>query len=424
MTTPQILNVSFDVWDVLFCAVLLVGALVTRRYEPKLARFLIGLLLANMVLNSCEVLAYVFRGDESALGYYMVRVANFVVFLCNHLLLALSAHFIIYSIRKRGGVVPRALEYTILGVIVIGIFMLVASRIFGFYYAFDDQNVYYRLPSFVVMLIPEGVCMVMLQVLILMNIRRLSPMERVSFIAFMLLPLVGLALQSTTYGVSLSTFVTTAALALMFMTYEIDCSRAILDRERSLMEQIVSTLVQAIDAKDAYTNGHSLRVTRYSCMLAERMGLSQEEVDRIRQMAVLHDVGKIGIPDNVLNKNARLDDEEYALIKSHTTQGSDMLSNVTSMPDLRTGARRHHERYDGKGYPDGLAGEDIPMEARIICVADSYDAMTSDRAYRKHLDQDVVRGEIERCSGSQFDPEVARAMIQIIDEDTSYKLHG
>jgi len=196
------------------------------------------------------------------------------------------------------------------------------------------------------------------------------------------------------------------------------------DRERSLLEEIITALAHAIDAKDTYTNGHSYRVAAYSRMIAARMGLEPDEVDRIYRMAMLHDVGKIGVPDRVLNKRARLTDEEYDLIKSHTARGSEILDPVTSMPDLRVGARWHHERYDGRGYPDGLAGEEIPLEARIIGVADSYDAMTSDRVYREHLPQDKVRHEIERNMGTQFDPKVAQVMLQIMDEDPYYYLHG
>jgi putative two-component system response regulator len=158
-------------------------------------------------------------------------------------------------------------------------------------------------------------------------------------------------------------------------------------------------------------------------MLAERMELTNQEIERVYRMALLHDVGKIGIPDAVLNKPGKLTDEEFALIKSHTVRGGDILGKVQSMPELSDGARWHHERFDGRGYPDGMRGEDIPLEARIICVADCYDAMTSDRVYRKHLSQEVVRREIEAYAGSQFDPQIARLMLEIIDEDKDYQLH-
>ncbi len=186
--------------------------------------------------------------------------------------------------------------------------------------------------------------------------------------------------------------------------------------------QTVKTLARAIDAKDSYTNGHSSRVAKYSVMLGKRLGFDEERLARLQYVALLHDVGKIGIADSILNKKGKLTDEEYAIIKSHSTIGARILSDITEIPDVAVGAKYHHERFDGKGYPVGLKGEEIPFIARIIAVADSYDAMTSQRSYRSALPQGVVREEIERCSGTQFDPRVARLMLEIIDEDRNYEL--
>ena len=136
---------------------------------------------------------------------------------------------------------------------------------------------------------------------------------------------------------------------------------------------------------------------------------------------MLHDIGKIGIPDDIINKTTKLSDDEYATIKTHPVIGSEILKNMSELPDIMVGARWHHERYDGKGYPDGLAGEEIPLVARIIGVADAYDAMSSTRSYRGVLPQEVIRSEMQKCAGSQFDPEIAEIMIKIIDEDTEYR---
>ncbi|MBQ6538253.1 MAG: response regulator [Eubacterium sp.] len=189
-----------------------------------------------------------------------------------------------------------------------------------------------------------------------------------------------------------------------------------------LFIQVVESLATAIDAKDTYTNGHSVRVAEYSKEIAKRYGYNEEKQDAVFMMGLLHDVGKIGIPDSVINKPARLTDEEFALIKTHPSVGARILSNIKKMPRLADGARWHHERYDGKGYPDGLSGEDIPEESRMIAVADAYDAMTSNRSYRRSLSQEVVRGEIEKGKGTQFDPQFADIMIQMIDEDTEYRM--
>ena len=191
----------------------------------------------------------------------------------------------------------------------------------------------------------------------------------------------------------------------------------------SLSHHVVQTLAEAIDAKDKYTNGHSDRVARYSREIAKRYGYSEKQQHDIHMMGLLHDVGKIGVPDAVINKPGRLTDEEYALIKVHPEIGERILKKVEEMPKLSIGARYHHERYDGKGYPDGLKGEEILEEARIIAVADAYDAMTSHRSYRDIMPQEKVREEIEKGKGTQFDPVFADIMLQMIDEDREYLMH-
>ena len=187
---------------------------------------------------------------------------------------------------------------------------------------------------------------------------------------------------------------------------------------------VVHTLADAIDAKDAYTKGHSGRVAEYSREIAKRAGYSIERQEEIYMMGLLHDVGKIGVPDAVINKPGRLTDEEFEKIKAHPGRGAKILQNIEEMPQLAIGARWHHERFDGKGYPDGLSGKDIPEEARIIAVADAYDAMTSNRSYRDIIPQEVVKGELEKGSGTQFDPQFAAIMLEIIKEDVEYKLVG
>ena len=186
--------------------------------------------------------------------------------------------------------------------------------------------------------------------------------------------------------------------------------------------QIVKALSGAIDAKDTYTNGHSTRVADYSKEIARRAGYPEKMQNDIYMMGLLHDVGKIGVPDAIINKPAKLSDEEYSIIQNHPVMGAKILKNITEFPKLVTGARWHHERYDGKGYPDGLCGEEIPMEARIIAVADAYDAMSSRRSYRDELPQSQVRLEVEKGKGTQFDPKFAEIMLHMIDEDTEYQM--
>jgi energy-coupling factor transport system substrate-specific component len=149
------------------------------------------------------------------------------------------------------------------------------------------------------------------------------------------------------------------------------------------------------------------------------MGMDEESVKNINFIALLHDIGKIGVPDAVLNKPAALTDEEYAIIKQHPTTGYDILKDIRIIPDVHLGALYHHERYDGTGYPHGLKGEDIPLIARIIAIADTYDAMTSNRAYRKALTNDIVISEMEKNKGKQFDPALAELFIKMLKDGFS-----
>ena len=196
-----------------------------------------------------------------------------------------------------------------------------------------------------------------------------------------------------------------------------------LNDNKILSIEVMEALAQTIDAKDEYTRGHSARVATYSRMLAEKMGLSLEDCENVYYMGLLHDIGKIGVPNEIINSTVKLTDEEYAVVKTHPGIGYDILAQIKSRPDLSIGARWHHERYDGKGYPDRKAGNDIPLFARIIAVADSYDAMTSNRSYRNLMAQEEVRAEIQKNAGTQFDPDIAACMLTIIDEDKDYKMH-
>lgn len=180
--------------------------------------------------------------------------------------------------------------------------------------------------------------------------------------------------------------------------------------------QTISTIANTIDAKDEYTRGHSKRVAEYSVAIAKELNMPDDEISKLRSIALLHDIGKIGVPDFVLNKPGRLTDDEYNLMKQHTVMGADILKDITMLDGIDIGAKYHHERYDGNGYPEKKAGEEIPKIARIIAVADAFDAMTSNRVYRKQLDLGYVIEELKRCKGSQFDPTIDEALIKMLEE--------
>jgi putative nucleotidyltransferase with HDIG domain len=178
----------------------------------------------------------------------------------------------------------------------------------------------------------------------------------------------------------------------------------------------IKALASVIDSKDTYTHGHSLRVAQYSKAIGERLNLSKPELEDIELSALLHDIGKIGIPEQILNKPDKLTVKEYEAIHEHPSKGAKILQEIKEFKNINKGVRHHHEHYDGSGYPDGLKGDKIPLTARIIAVTDSFDAMTSDRAYRgRHSPQKALE-EIKRCSGTQFDPTIVDLFSSIASE--------
>jgi len=181
--------------------------------------------------------------------------------------------------------------------------------------------------------------------------------------------------------------------------------------------QVIESFARVIDTKDPYTRGHSERVAQYVEDIGRRAGLSPIRIPRIVQAAKLHDVGKLGIPEAILLKPGRLTAQEYDQIKSHPVRGEKLLEDIEMLDDLMAIIRHHHERYDGKGYPDGRKGEDIPFEARILSLADAFDCMTTDRIYRKAMNKEEVLEELERCSGTQFDPHLTRILIDMLQND-------
>lgn len=186
--------------------------------------------------------------------------------------------------------------------------------------------------------------------------------------------------------------------------------------ERAYLDTI-GILRQTVEAKDPYTRGHSDRVSEYSVLIGKKLGLDEKTLHILKIGGLFHDIGKIGIPDSILLKESKLSDEEYSQIKNHPMIGVHMLGDAAIFTDILPIVKHHHERYDGRGYPSQLVGDDIPYVARIAAVPDTFDAMTSKRSYRDSLPIDVVRAEIERCSGTQFDPNIAKVFLDIMNND-------
>jgi putative nucleotidyltransferase with HDIG domain len=182
---------------------------------------------------------------------------------------------------------------------------------------------------------------------------------------------------------------------------------------------MLSMLSRAIEARDPYMRGHSARVTRLAETIARRLGWSEERLASLRAGGRLHDIGKLGVSDDVLSKEGRLDEDEFAEIREHPKIGAKLLLRLTAFREALPYVLYHHERWDGNGYPSGKAGENIPVEARVLAIADAFDAMTSDRPYRRALSPGEALAEVERCAGTQFDPKIARLFIELVGRETT-----
>ena len=397
--------------------------------------FLILTNIFAVLLLHFDRASYIYRGDTSALGYRMVRISNFVVFAMVLMIIWAFNHYVrdIYSDETGLKKVPfrlRLIDY----LIVAGLMLLVISQFTGLYYTFDANNNYVRSPYFVIsMIIPLTI--LLLQLSVILQYRKYFRRGLfISLILFTTLPLIAGLLQHKLYGLSLINITTGFLTSMLYLfalkdmnttverarKIEVDYLRKESEGTKRLFAQTAEALASAIDAKDKYTKGHSSRVAEYSRKIAELAGKNPIECDEIYYAALLHDVGKIGISRTILNKKGKLSDEEYQVIKEHPDIGAQILSSISESPYLSIGAKSHHERYDGRGYPEGLKGDDIPEIARIIAVADAYDAMTSKRSYRDTIPQQVVREEFIKCLGTQFDPVFGKIMVHLIDLDSEY----
>lgn len=381
--------------------------------------------------------AYIFRGDTSVSGYWMVRISNFIVYAMILLIVWAFNNYVrdIYIDETGLSKIPLRLK-VIDFVVMAGLILLGISQVTGLYYSFDEFNRYQRSPLFFLsMAIPCAV--LLLQLTVIIQFRKYFRTGLfISLILFTTLPLIAGIIQVWAYGLSLIN-ITTGFLANMLYLFALKDMNITVERARKfeleylkkesedtkrLFAQTAEALASAIDAKDKYTKGHSSRVAEYSRKIAELAGKDEQECDEVYYAALLHDVGKIGISRTILNKNGKLTDEEYQVIKEHPNIGAQILSSISESPYLSIGAKSHHERYDGKGYPEGLKGEDIPEIARIIAVADAYDAMTSSRSYRGTIPQQLVREEFIKCLGTQFDPVFGKIMLHLIDIDGEFQM--
>ena len=419
------------------CAIMALFVYMTDTMSKSRKKAMMPLELCAMILLVADRRAYMYRGDPSTKGWWMVRISNFLVFF---LTLAVIYFFNMYLIdlfthEGKPAAAPKRLKVARV-LLLIGMVMVVISQFTGLYYTFDEMNRYQRAPGFIICYLVPLIVLILQLTVTIQYYNRLSQRIAFSLVLFSAFSILSSILQVFLYGVSLNNIMIVLLAALLYIFVlkdlneevrlsrkkEIEHYKEQQKKEHALFEQTAEALASAIDAKDPYTHGHSARVAVYSAQIAKEAGKSEEECEKVYFAALLHDVGKIGVPSAVINKPGRLTDEEFAQIKLHPVFGNQILSSIQQSPYLSIGAHFHHERYDGRGYPDGLKGEDIPDIARIIAVADSYDAMTSKRSYRDPIPQQTVREELVKGIGTQFDPDYAKIMIHLVDLDMEYTM--
>ena len=420
------------------CCVLVILTLMMKTLSPKGRHFLAGLEAGSMFLLIFDRYAYLYRGNPSELGFWMVRISNFMVFFLTLYVLHCVSMYVMDLLRRNNveDAMPRRMLYLCEALFFIGVVMLVISQFTGLYYTFDEGNNYHRSPGFVLCYIIPILIMAV-QILLVMRYRReLGDRVAIPLILFSAVPIAAAILQIFSYGLSLINMSMVGMSIVLYLLvlvdvnetlskaqrHEIELYKREKETEHDMFEQTAEALTSAIDAKDKYTHGHSSRVAEYSQQIAREAGKTDEECEQIYFAALLHDVGKIGIHDRIINKDGKLTDEEFAEIKMHPVYGNQILSRIQQQPYLSIGAHYHHERFDGRGYPERLKGEDIPEIARIIAVADAYDAMTSKRSYRDPIPQMQVREELVKGMGTQFDPKFAKIMMHLLDLDTEYRM--
>ena len=419
------------------CGIIALFVCMTDTMSRKRKKILITLELSAMFLLIADRRAYIYRGDPSTLAWWMVRISNFLVFFLTLLVIYCFNMYLTDLLMHEGKLkaIPRRMKAAKI-LLLAGLLLVVVSQFTGLYYTFDEMNRYQRSDGFFLCnLLPMAVLLLQVSVVIQYR-RRLRKSVQISLLLFLGLSIVSPLIQYFMYGVSVNNIIIVTVCALLYVfalwdlnkevaharKQEIEHYKEEQKRVHALFEQTAEALASAIDAKDPYTHGHSTRVAIYSAQIAREAGKPEEECEKIYFAALLHDVGKIGVPNAVINKPGRLTDEEFAQIKMHPVLGNQILSSIQESPYLSIGAHYHHERYDGRGYPEGLKGNDIPDIARVISVADSYDAMTSKRSYRDPIPQQKVREELVKGIGTQFDPQYAKIMVHLIDLDIEYSM--
>lgn len=368
--------------------------------------------------------SYLYNGNASKLGYFLVYSCNLLTYLLVPTQMIAFNTYILSILSKDKKITYFRLKLTYI-LSFISIVLIFISIFTKWYFFVDDKNLYQRGNLFILSYIFPFLSVIVQLSFIVQKFNILKKQIRLITLFFPFFIFLASFTQIFTYGISLNTFAFSIMTVALFVTEIINLNNEIRkqsDNIQDLFTQTVEALAEAIDTKDNYTHGHSTRVAEYSVKIAKKAGKDDLVCKEIYYAGLLHDIGKIGIADNIITKPGKLTEEEFLYIKRHPSMGYEILSKITKFPSIMLGAHYHHEHYDGTGYPEHLKGEEIPEYARIIAVADAYDAMTSKRSYRDPIPQQKVREEILKGLGSQFDPEFGNYMLRLIDIDTTYQM--
>ncbi|MBP5180572.1 MAG: HD domain-containing protein [Clostridiales bacterium] len=420
------------------CLMLAILAGITKTLPRRRKGSLIYIELSASLLVFFDRLSYIYIGNLTGHGLWMMKFSNFNVFLLTILFLhAVNLYIQDLALTEMGlKTVPMRIRVSNV-LVLVGMLLISLSQFNGFYYYFDELNQYHRGPGFAVSYVVPFV-IIALQTSFLVNYgKRLKKGLRISMALFVAVPIIASVIQFYSYGLSLINIAVGISASIIYVfaikdmndqvdkekRQELDAVEAERNRIMHGFDEAATAIASAVDARDEYTRGHSVRVAKYARIIAERAGLDENACREVHYAALLHDVGKISVPDSIIRKGgAEASESDKAVFRQHAEYGAQMMATITDYPYLTESTKYHHENYDGTGYPDGLMGDHIPLYARIVKVADVYDAMTSHKKHRGPYPQGKVREKFISGSQKLFDPKFAAIMVEMIDEDTDYKM--
>ncbi len=419
------------------CYIIALFTLLTKTISGRRKRILLMMQLGSGIWLSADRIAYIFHGVPGRTGFFAVYISNFLVFFMTIAVLESVNLYLEDVLQNEGGLKKVPILLRVGDVLAyLAEVLVVISQFTGLYYTFDASNTYTRSPLyFISFIFPYAILMIQFVMLCIYR-KRLKGKIAFSLYLFVFGCILFSMIQLFVYGISWMDITAVAMVIVVYLFAFMDineraerANRLMIDNlkdenasARRLFEQTASLLAYAIDAKNPLTAGRLERIAGYSRDIAKLSGHDEDECDRIYYSALLHDVGKLSVPDAIVSRENELSPEDNDLLNRHSEMGEKLLSRITAVPFLKIGARSHNERYDGQGYPDGLKGEEIPDVARIIAVANAYDTMTSRRKFAEPLPQNTVREELIKRSGSYFDPKYVKIMTDMIDSDREYDL--